>query len=92
MNIRKWFKKFLEPETECDFTKDGKCRYVGFQRYPPSEYNLTCVCCQIMETREVLEQLLEETRNLAAALTEVIVLLLKDPKLKKLGGVEREES
>lgn len=78
--IHDWVRQTIT--LECDFQEGGKCRYTGFPKYPPGEYNLACVCCRLMHLEEELKGIFRETKNMAAAWTEVVVLLLKQPTTK----------
>jgi len=68
---------------QCDFEPTGKCRWIGFLRYPPSEYGLYCVCCRLLSleeaVREAKDDVAEALKEVRAALEELSVLLLKLP-------------
>lgn len=74
----KRFKKRVGDEFDtwkCDFEPTGKCRWIGFLRYPPSEYGLYCVCCRILSLEEAVRDAGDDVRG---ALKVVRNALTKD--------------
>ena len=46
-----------EEKWECPWDPTGKCRWVGFLKRRPRLGSGFCICCQVLELRERLEDL-----------------------------------